>query len=288
MAVNADGSDVRELATGVGALSLDWSPDGSALLASELDRDEWKQTHVVRSDGSGFRTLNFGPTFFVISAASRPDGRHIAIRGEQEVGTPDNDIHAKGLYLADADGTNLRQLPIGPVAGVSGLEWSPDWRHLSFASNGPGGIVQVSIADIDENGELTALRRLRLDPESSSEMWPKWSPDGSQLAVLTTKGSREQIAVVDPDGSGFRIVWPDVTGLWGQTDTSGRLMDGRWSSRRSSVGRIRTAGRSSAVRRGRGSWTWQPASRPRSRRLSKAGSDWHHSWPHTQPIEKPG
>lgn len=213
MAVSADGSDVRELATGIGALRLDWSPDGSALLVSGLDQDDWKQTHVVRSNGSGFRTLDFGPTFFAISASWRPDGRHIAIQGEQEVGSADDDIHFRGLYLAGADGTNLRQLPISPLIGVSGLDWSPDGRHLSFMSNSPGGNVQVAIADIDEDGQLTALRRLRLDPESSSETWPKWSPDGSQLAVLTAKGSREQIAVVDPAGSGFRIVWPDVTDL---------------------------------------------------------------------------
>jgi TolB protein len=212
MTVSPDGSNVKELARMPGGVThLTWSPDGSALLASTFRSGEaWKQTHVVSSDGSRFRTLDFGPGFFAIDATWRPDGRHIAIRGEQEVGTPENDVHAKGLYLADADGTGLRSLPIGPVERLSGLEWSPDGTQLSFVTDGPGGIIQVSIADIDEDGELTALRPLPLDPGLSESGFARWSPDGSQLAVVLTKLGREQVAVVHPDGSGYRVVWPDV------------------------------------------------------------------------------
>jgi len=65
-------------------------------------------------------------------------------------------------------------------------------------TDGPGGITQVSIADIDKDGELTSLRPLRFDPALSDA--------GFVLAKL----GREQIAVVHPDGSGYRIVWPDV------------------------------------------------------------------------------
>jgi Tol biopolymer transport system component len=217
MTVSPDGSDVNELARMPGIVQhLTWSPDGSALLASTFSSGEsWKQTHVVSSDGSGFRTLDFGPRFFVIDASWRPDGRHIAIRGEQEVGTPGNDIHAKGLYLADADGTDLRQLPIGAVELLSGLEWSSDGKQLSFVTDGPAGITQVSLADIDEDGELTALRPLRPDPESSEAGFTAWSPDASQLAVVLTNRGRERIAVVHPDGSGYRIVWPDVPDFQG-------------------------------------------------------------------------
>ena len=57
-------------------------------------------------------------------------------------------------------------------------------------------------------------------------MWPKWSPDGSQLVVLTKGSQGEQIGVVDPDGSGFRIVWPDVTDL-GSSDEYFWSPDGR-------------------------------------------------------------
>ncbi len=224
MMVNPDGLDVRELSWDSGVVRrLDWSPDGSALLVSSYDRDVWEQTQVVRSDGSGFQTLGVGHTFFAIDAWWRSDGRHIAIKGD--LNTPDDGL-VRGLYLADADG-NLRRLPVGSAAELGGLEWSPDGKHLAFGSAGfQDGDFGVSIADIDEDGELTALRRLRLDPESYKEASPKWSPDGSQLAVMQTNGSREQIGVVDADGSGFRIVWPDVTHL-GSSDEYFWSPDGR-------------------------------------------------------------
>jgi Tol biopolymer transport system component len=203
MTVRPNGSDIREVWDGVGGFAidnLDWSPDGSAIIVSGVGTAE-EAAHVVRSDGSGVQNLDLGPNLFDFRLSWRPDGRHIAIDAQQDAG--------RGLWIAGADGTNLRPLPINS-GGTYGMDWSPDGKHLSFVSNGPAGIGQVSIADIDEDGELTAVRPLRLDPESSDETWPKWSPDGSQLAVIVTRHGREHIGVVNPDGSGYRNVWPNV------------------------------------------------------------------------------
>jgi Tol biopolymer transport system component len=223
MTVRPDGSDVRELTTGMTffgswrgpswPLRLEWSPDGSALIATAPDLGR-EHGFVVRSDGTGLRELDPGPNAYIIDATWRPDGRQIAIWGEQNVGTTGLPKGARSIYLADADGTNVRELiePIEPEAGaIRSPEWSPDGKHLSFV--GQGGIDQVSIADVDENGAMTALRRAPLDPAWNLVGSTRWSPDGSQLAVVQTNGLREQIGVVEPDGSGFRIVWPDVPHL---------------------------------------------------------------------------
>ena len=228
MTVRPDGSDVQELARDIGFYisHLDWSPDGSALVASAPGTGD-EQAHVLRSDGTGSRELEL-PDGYIVDASWRPDGRHIAIVSEQNVGTTAQPIGGRGLYLADADGSNLRQL-IRPEARVSGHDWSPDGKHLAFMSTevpDGDGDLGISIADIDEDGELTALHRLPLDPESSNGRL-KWSPDGSQLAVLTTKGSREEIGVVDPDGSGFHIVWWDVTDLGSTSESYFWSPDGR-------------------------------------------------------------
>ena len=206
MAVSRDGSDVKELVRGDpgGVTIFDWSPDGGAILAGLGFGSPPTDMHVVKSDGSGFRTLDFGPTFIAYDAAWRPDGRHIAFLGEEE------DL-GRVAFIADADGTNVRHLPIGPVDVIRALAWSPDGRHLSLYTATTGSPGRISIADVDEDGAVTRLRKLTIDPESSFESRAKWSPDGSQLAVLLDKDSRRSLGITDATGSSFRLVVPNMS-----------------------------------------------------------------------------
>lgn len=196
MAVDPDGSDLTKLATLSGAVDLlGWSPDGQALLGVVIDMSaaDFHSLYVINGDGSGSRKVDVKPLAgqSLYSGSWRPNGRHIAISSGK-------------AFIVDADGTNVRQLS-GP-AEVSNLEWSPDGKHLSFHRD---DVDQISIADIDENGKMTQLRELALDPESD-EHAAKWSPDGSRLAFALIRGSRSQIGVFNPDGSGYRIVGPEV------------------------------------------------------------------------------
>jgi Tol biopolymer transport system component len=175
-----------------------------------MGQEDWKQTDLIASDGTGSRTLDVGG--HVISAVWRPGGRQILFLGLLDGGAHDADV-SRGFYIADADGTNVRQLPVG------GLEWSPDGKRISFVTEDAHGINQINIADIDEAGTMTGSRRLKLDPESSDEYGPQWSPDGSQLAFELGKGNREYVGVVDSDGSGFRILVPEGSALAGQSFT---------------------------------------------------------------------
>jgi Tol biopolymer transport system component len=70
----------------------------------------------------------------------------------------------------------------------------------------------ISIADIDEDGALTDLRRLKIEAEVVRWTDPAWAPDGSQLAFVLEQSSSFRVAIANADGSGYRLVGPEVDG----------------------------------------------------------------------------
>ena len=200
MSVRPDGSGVTELASLPGGFDgFRWSPDGRTILINFTQSGPAGfRLALVNADGSGWHELDIGRA--ADWASWRPGGRHIAFRGALDDG------HS-GAFIADADGTNVRQLPMESTDPVDfeGLAWSPDGNHLSFMSAGIlGGTSmrwQIGIADIAADGNLADHRYIRLDEAAGAEMLPAWSPDSSQLAFILEKGGERQIAIAPADGS---------------------------------------------------------------------------------------
>ena len=217
--VEPDGSGNQVLGAFPGEFNrFQWSPDGSRILVNVTESDVTGfRFAVANTDGSGYVDLDLGVA--ADYGSWRPDGRHIVFRGQLDDGTA-------GAFIANADGSNVRQLPIESVGlgEFEGLAWSPDGKHLSFMSDGSlGGITgwQINVADIDAEGSLTELHRLDLDPVSLDERLPIWSPDSSRLAFLQEIGSRRQVGIFNADGSGYRLLGPEVSSL--------RILDYAWS-----------------------------------------------------------
>lgn len=110
------------------------------------------------------------------------------------------------IYVIAADGGGLRRLT--NTANVEDVDpaWRPGGRQIAFARRDPRGWrLYVMSAD---------GRRLRaISPTFSDARAPAWSPDGRRLAFVwlplrpPTKGSlSEQIAVINADGSGLRVL----------------------------------------------------------------------------------
>ncbi len=227
MAVRPDGSDARELGRFPGEVDrLSWSPDGSALLLNFTETGiTGFRVAVVQADGSGSRELSLGRA--ADWAGWRPDGSHVAFRGRLDDGT-------SGAFIAGADGTNVRRLPIETtdLVDFEGLSWTPDGTRLSFMSAGSlAGTTmnwQIGIATIDTGGALTDLQWLKLDPESRGETYPTWSPDGSLFTSIVEKGGRRQLAIASASGSGpVRPVGPNAdnrASLWTTWSPDGKTL----------------------------------------------------------------
>jgi Tol biopolymer transport system component len=225
MSVRPDGSDLRTLGTFPSIDGYRWSPDGRALLINYTATDiTGFRLAVVNGDGSGFRELDVAHA--ADWASWRPDGGHIAFRGQLGDGM-------SAAFIADGDGSNVRRLPMETTSltDFEGLTWSPDGAHLSFMSEsklgGATGGWQIGIADIDANGDMTASRRLRFDPDARDEMLPSWSPDSTQFAFIHEKDAVLQIAIGRPDGTGLRLVGPttvDRNGLGYAWSPDGRTL----------------------------------------------------------------
>ena len=131
-------------------------------------------------------------------AAWSPDGRRIAF-----VGRPDNTVR-NGVYVMNADGTGITLLTRGDSTDDAGVDWSPDGARMAFTRTGSAG---SRVFVIGANG--TGLAQLT---NVQSET-PRWSPDGSQIALSQRSASNQfmEIAVMNADGTNVRYVTSNDT-----------------------------------------------------------------------------
>ena len=174
-----------------------WSPNGQAIAfvapAGGFDEEPDIESflYTVNHDGTNrreaFPILDTRRSPFTrrdsISPPSwSPDGKYLAFALNYE----DAELEKEnGLYIVRPDGTDLIRLTAWSDT-VEYVDWSPDGEEIL---TGNGLIVNVN------DGETHRVLPLGLS------MRAVWSPDGSQMAVLTRGG---QLIIADRDGSNRR------------------------------------------------------------------------------------
>src|SRR5580765_2042802 len=172
MAVSARGGRTQQLTSGPFDAMPSFSPDGRRIAF----------TRVVQSV--------VAPTAALFTMDGR--GKHLAplLSDGLDLSAAGTPLQEATLYLADSDGSNVRQLGATPLHGVSAA-WSPDGTRLAFVSFDdannprcpadmqcpPSGELYVVGAD---GGGLTRLTRSKADDEH-----PSWSPEGTRLAFAS-------------------------------------------------------------------------------------------------------
>ncbi|MGD9721634.1 MAG: hypothetical protein AB7O59_05900 [Pirellulales bacterium] len=97
------------------------------------------------------------------------DGQRIAFAA-----TPES-RSASSVYIVDVDGRNLRR-----VGEHMRPDWSPDDKQLAFETYVPGDLPQITVRNLDSDVTTQIARGYA----------PRWSPDGSHLAVTDRTNAR--------------------------------------------------------------------------------------------------
>ncbi len=178
--VGANGSARRAIVEAPGPqFDPDWAPDGDRVAYRDsrkgINVDD--EIYVVGVDGSDGLNLTKDPANDW-SPAWSPDGEQIAFASDRE-----GELR---IFVMAADGSGVRRLT--EIWGEYPA-WSPDGGQVAFASyvggTGPTGDPDYDIFVVNADG--SGLRRLTEHP--AYDMYPTWSPDGTQIAFESTRAT---------------------------------------------------------------------------------------------------
>jgi Tol biopolymer transport system component len=180
--VNADGSGLRELATGMTTDYATWRPDGRQIVFRGHDLNaNTSSAYIIDADGQNLRRLDIetqGDVDFEGMTWS-PDGKHLSFMSAGEL----SGLTGWQINVADigADGslTALHPLRFDEDADEEYYpSWSPDSKQLAFMRE-KDLRRQVGIANADGTG----FRLVGPETVTPYALGPTWSPDGKTLLI---------------------------------------------------------------------------------------------------------
>ena len=209
---------VRQLTAGERFDGPAWSPVGDQLAASLVGTNH-SDVVLLSPDGDlqARLTDHRGRVRIQDSAWARlpawsPDGERIAYVADRRRG----DL---ALWSVGADGGGARQLFIPPDnagGGVDRPSWSPEGDEIAIVTWRPGA------SQIEVFNSATGRAR-RITNAGNGAYDPAWSPDWQWIAYVVREGTRHDVWLVHPDGSGSVRVTSS-----GRNRMPAWSPDGRW------------------------------------------------------------
>jgi hypothetical protein len=179
------------------------SATGANWVVFASDRDGRWDVYAVRPDGTGLIRVTARREEMAPLLASSPKGNKLAF------------VNSAGTTVVDESGArttrqggDMYATPYvsekGEVTLASGKKTnvSPDGNEIAFLDS-------RSRVWIGPNKTAIRANRVAFAEQASPVVW---SPDSSLLAFTTPRRSHTQLAVVSPDGSGFRVLTRSIEG----------------------------------------------------------------------------
>jgi TolB protein len=207
--MDVNGSNKKLLTEGV---APDWSPDGKQIAYTREDQNRVPQIWVMNADGTDARQLTQSSTTKIAPSWS-PDGREMVFVMPKNPTSPGDPQPEIGII--NADGTNERILTTTDRTNTDGNggfcetandanapSWSPVGNKIAFWSGIENQYGQVWVINSDGTGS----KQLTEDCSHSNSDDPSWSPDGKKIIFSTGRSGRNELWVMDADGSNEKKV----------------------------------------------------------------------------------
>ncbi|HEX2723962.1 MAG TPA: DPP IV N-terminal domain-containing protein [Gemmatimonadaceae bacterium] len=219
--MSVDGSGIRKLSIGEYQSTRCnyyplWAPDGARIAFTTSREGRWS-VYVMDADGTNARNVSSPldqESGFNWPAGWSPDGRIVFHH-------PTGSTGRFQAYTVKPDGTELR--PLFGRTGDHSPDWSPDGSEVVFIRDSQTG---SSLFIMKADG--TNIRQLTTEPgeivfssENFQNDYNRWSPDGRRVAYIRRIESRNELHVINADGSG------DVRLTSYSADFNGWAPDGR-------------------------------------------------------------
>lgn len=207
--MNADGTGYRRLTTedSIRHFYPSLSPDGSSVLYSAFRQENVYEIYAYElADGSVDRLTNRDG---VLTAPEySPDGQRITFTRW----TPNSERYQ--IMLMEKNGSDRGNIP-----RIEGWDptWSPDGKHILFASDRNGPVQLFVVRDDGKNlKQISNLPAMRGRSD--------WSPDGQYIVTYSGEAWHREIYIMNADGSDVRQLTP--TG--GNSQGPSFSPDGKW------------------------------------------------------------
>ena len=181
------GAEPERVGAGLSPRSFALSPLGNRLayVQGQADLNIWRWQRTPSTSDPNPRSRFLSSTKPESRPRYSPDGGRIAFLSSRS--------GERGVWLAEADGSNARFLGLGTGTQQDNVSWSPDGRRLAIdmLEDGNWDIYVVSPA---------GGKPLRLTTHPADDFAPRWSRDGSVVYFESRRGGPTDVWKVSAAG----------------------------------------------------------------------------------------